>query len=703
MPSSYYLLNNEIRFSIEVSPKSLSYQDKEVNLPPKEAQTLQFALDNRDRMIKADEIAIHLWGEDAVNADYANKKSQAINHVSKIRRRLEQLGYRKDWLQTEEHQGYKITCSVKYISGEMLRQRTIERKVRKEIREHRINMFKYGGSSAFVTILFFFIIYMMFTKSSLSIANVSQLPPLSGVSIEPQFSPDGQAIAFSYETESGQAKIYLKVESDINYRALTSGGFDQSPAFSESGRRLAYHRTVDGQCQIRLLTLDSGYNKLGEDSKVADCSVTTDHSSISWVSEDVLLYTDRAVKGKPMAIHQLDLNTTKTAPYLAISDSDYYGSGYYFITYDRVNQALFVLDAEDWSKTNIYRVGADKKIVLLKTVKDVLKTIALFDNMVVYKDLDNQFKSFLLDDPEDVENVYTNQLTAISHPHINSRHNKIAFVTGVYYQSRIHRYSIDSGNSSEVIASDSKLSLPKASSEEILVISGESGINQIYSYANNSRYQLSNFNVNYKIVEVSSSADNNWLAINFATGTTLYKRDHMGLSEVKKFPLLTFPDFSPDSENLLLSDRNNDGTTQSKVIEYGLSSYQQSGQIKPTGVVINNARFGVYHQDRIIYVPSDNKGLYSFSIGSNVAINENIIVASPNGFALSDSHAFVATRDHQFVSVDINSGLVRKLPQYLYNEFSISENSIYYISQSMGNMDIVVGDIEKSKIAYNNL
>lgn len=224
----------------------------------------------------------------------------------------------------------------------------------------------------------------------------------------------------------------------------------------------------------------------------------------------------------------------------------------------------------------------------------------------------------------------------VSFPSINAQGGKIAFVSGDYYQSQIHRYSLETGESDEVISSKFKLKLPKTSKKELLVTSKESGITQIYAYANNTRYQLSSFKVNRKIVDFVSSEDQQWLAIYFATSTTLYKRDSRGLSEVKRFSLMTHPAFSPSSQRLLLSDQSGIQAS-SRIVEYDLSGFNTTGLIDPTGLVVNDARFGVYHRLGIIYTPQDNQGIYVFSVGSNSLINGDIQPINSEGFGLTDN------------------------------------------------------------------
>ena len=703
MSSSYFLINDEIRFYFESPTKSLYLHQQELHLTPREAQALQFLLDNRDGTIKPDDLAIHLWGEASVNVDYANKKSQAINLISKVRRRFEKLGYRVEWLKNQGNNGYKVNCSVDFISSEVLRQQSIERKVDLEKKQQRYKLVKYSGFSVLLTVLVFVLLYSVFAKSSIDIDNVSPLPPLSGISVEPNLSPDGKAVAFSYQSSDEQAQIYVKVDSDINYRLLTSGFLDQGPVFSPSGKRLVFHRLSEAGCEIRMLSLDEDYNLTDVDRKVADCSVYTAYSSISWVSESLLLFTNRTAEESPMQVYQVSLKSGNITPYLAIDSIDYYGAGYYFVSYDSNKETLFVLDGEDWGTTHIYRYGKDKKRVLLKTIKGVVKSITLMDNKVVFRDINNQLKAFRVDDPLDVEVIYSSPLSAISHPHINVTGSTIAYAKGNFYKSSIFRYDLKTGVRHEVMAATERLELPKATDKEVLVVARAEGIYQIYVYANNTRTQLSNFKVNHNIINYASSPDKRWLAIYFADGTRLYRRDQKGLIEVEWFKRLTHPGFSQSSQRLLLSQLQDFDSGQSRIVEYDLSQYHQTGKVESTDITVKDAAFGAYWDDGFIYTPSDKKGLYRLKVGKMTVINETIEPASPDSFCFTDTHVYLLTQDHKIVGVELQTGAVTVLPDILYGDFSISQNSIFHLEQSAGHMDIIVGDIIKNRISYNNL
>ncbi len=700
MPSSYFLINDEIRFYFEAPTKSLHCHQKEVNLTPREAQTLQYLLDKRGGAIKPDDLAVHLWGEASVNLDYANKKSQAVTLVSKVRRRFEQLDYRSDWLKNLDNQGYKVNCSVEFISSEVLRQQTIERKIQHEKLRQRRELVKYGSTSAFVSIFIFFLLYLVFAKSSIGIDNISQLPPLTGISAEPNLSPNGKAVAFSYESRDGHAQIYIKVDSDINYQTLTSGYFDQGPVFSPDGTRLAFHRRFEDDCEIRLIELDKDYHVKTADKKVVDCDPFTHFSSITWLSQNELLFTKRDAEESPMQVYKLDLDSGEVSTYLAINDKDNFGSGYYFVHYDIASETLLVMEGDEWSMSHIYRYGKNKQLVWLKTTKEVLKSISLLDNKVVFKDVDNQVKAFLIDDPTEIEVIYSHPLERISYPQVNVGGDKITYATGSYLKSSVHRYDLTNGSISETIAAKDKLELPKASEKEVLVVSSSSGIYQIYSYANNNRTQLTNFKVNHKIINYATSPNRRWLAIHFVQGTKLYQRDEKGLTQVQFFESMTHPGFSPKSQRLLLSDAQGGAlgveSGLARLVDFDLSKFHQTGRIETSGTTIKDAAFGAYSADGIVYTPANSKGLYLYKVGDISVINESIEPA-PESFGFTSSHVYLLTKDETMLEVALDTGEVRVLPTDLYGEFSVNQNSIFFLSETPGHMDIIIGDIIKNQ------
>ena len=706
MSGAYYLLNGELRFYFEAQNKTLQYNDQSTPVQNKEAQALLFALDNKDHFFTAEALAAHLWGQEAVDSDFFNKRGQAVNMISKLRRRMEKLKYKTPWLTTEENQGYQICCSVEYVSAEQIERKAKDIQQQSVKHHHRMNILRYGGSSAMLTVLLLIAIVLLLNAPELTVANTAPMPTLSGVSTEPKFSPDGRAIAFSYETrderDQPRARIYLKLQRDINYRALSQGSFDQAPAFSPSGRQLAFHRWEDGLCEIRLLQLDEDYNKMGPDVQVAECNGHSQYSSITWRSEQVLFFTDQPSDDMPANIYQLDLSSREKSLYLAFEHEAIYTPGYYFVHFDQAGQNLFALEGEGYALTNVFHIAEDEEGKPLarpiKRVNVTLNSVAVYKDKLIFRDQDNQLKAFALDDPDEVSLIYANPLIPLQYPNISQTSQQITFTTGEYYQSKINRYDIHSGEHFEVIGSDFRLTRLKANDDELLVVTKETGLNQIQVYEGNTAHQLSSFKVNHHILALDASADKRWVAVNFADGTTLYARDQRGLTRVKHFDAMMLPSFSPSGQRLLLSVQSTADGTLSSLQEFDLSSYHQTGQIDPSGVDIPDAKFGVYYDKGIVYTPADRAGIYRFELGGSSNITAHVSPIHTMGFGVYDGYVYTVTQDKRIVKVNMETGVVESLPQRLHGNITLAQNSIFYISESLGNMDIVVADLVGKKL-----
>lgn len=689
MTSAYYLLDGEIRFYHEDNPRTLHYQGNTVKLTPKEAQTLLFAVSKAGEIFRADDVAICLWGETQLNNDYHNKKSQAITHISKIRKRLDQLGYRDQWLQTEESQGYRLVCSVSLHQPATAQPR--ENKGLRLTARITAGQVLFGALSLLLMVS---LLYWVGQEPQVRVTNVKPLPPLSGVSSEPRFSPDGNAIVFSRELGSGQADINIKVESDIHYRRLTHGYFDQAPIFSPSGRLLAFHRMKGEQCMIVVLALDGQYQPIDKAKQVTGCSAATTYSSIAWLSESELLFTDRAAKDQPAQVYRFNLVSAERSEYLMLDDPDYFGAGFYYINYDIASQSLLVLDGVRWIDTNIYHVDGRGHKRLVKTVKDSLRSVGLYQGKIIYKDLDNQLKQFSLDRPANTQVIFANPLFPIDYPAVNASKGKLVFVSGEYYKTSIYRYDLATGEQTPVKVSDKYIQLPLAKKNEILALSRESGVNQVYGYrqvGQEGQYQLSDFLINHKIVAMASSEDERWFAITFPRGTTLYRRSDKGLTEVQHFPLMLWPDFSKSNQRLLMADQSKLLSDKFRLVEYDLSDYQQSGKVEPSGIVVNDALFGVYQDNGIVYTPENSQGVYQFTVGGSKVLNRDVYPITQSAFKYDNGYLYVAIRGRKLLKMSVVTGEYSELPSPLFSSFSVHDNALYYTIKETGDMDILQG------------
>ncbi len=697
---SYYLIDDNIEFHFEPQDMKLKRGDKTIKLRPMEVKTLLCILKKTGQYMTRGQIANGIW-QNVPSYDIQNKSAQATKYISIIRKQLAKIDIDESWLVTEEHLGYKVSCSVELVSVEaQKKQQQAQQKALGEAqknhvrRDTRIKILVNTIVTVSLTLIMIGAYNLFLTEKKVLIRSIVQLTSLSGVSIQPNYSTNGDALAFVHLTESGLSKILLKTEADINFHPLGDGEDDRSPSFSPTSKKLAYQRRTASDCQIRVIEFDGNYNKIRSDKAVANCSQFNFYSSIAWASDTVLYFTDQKAPSLPLGIYQVDLQTGKRSTYLEIDDKDYFGSGYYNITINAKSGDMIALDGEQYTKTNIYQVDTDKQKTLIKTIDDILLAIGIINDTLIFKDLDNQLKSFELGASSDnVSLVYPNPLKPIGNPVVNREQNKLSFISGEYYKSQIHSYSIKTGTSEEIIASNSQLRYPFSIENEVMFISRESGIKQIYSYHDNTRYQLTNFNTDPKIVGFTASRDKKWVAIAYKSGTSIYHRTNRGLTKLKHFPSLLFPSFKANGERLLLSRIKSSEVEDDKVEEYFLTKNSKAEAFEPTGIVINKAKYGIYHQSGIVYVPSTNDSVRLFTLESDTAIVSNISPLLPDSLALSKNYLFVATKTRELLKVDLSTAEAVKMPGHLFGQISVSDETIFYIAQKQGQMDIIDSDI----------
>ena len=694
----FILIEGDVEFHFQRQPR-LTRANRTIKLRPMEVKTLTFILSHTHQYLTKLDIARGIWGT-ILPHDEENKSAQAKKYVSMVRKHLGAMGIDDSWLMTEEHQGYKVNCRVEYISNEQrLREAQAAAQARQQaeesqnLRKTRVRIAMATVAGLMVTIALWFGLSWLFSEQSVRINNVVQLTSLSGLSRHPAYSFDGKAIAFVHTRTDGTSKILVKVEDDINYHVMTRGEQDLSPAFSPNGKRLAFQYKNAETCEIRMLNLDNQYQPIGDSIHLTHCHPNNSFAAIEWLSDEVLLFTDRSAQNQPNALYQYHLGHKRRQQLASVGDRGKVDPGFYDIFVNRQNGTVILLDTPDYVKTRVSRLDAKGEVQPLRLFNFILMSIALIDNRMVYRSMDNQLMSIELDNLDKPPRVvYPNPLKPIGYPVSNGAQNRLAFISGEFYKSHLHSWSISDGDSSEIISSRFRLTHPHAVADEVLFISRESGIKQIYSYKKHLRYQLTNFKTDPKISGFVASADKRWLAITSDNGTSIYRRHPKGLTQVKHFPSGAYPDFKDNGERLLLTMLDQQGG-QSEVREFQLDTTVRANAFEPTGIIIAKARFAMYHPSGILYVPSSNDQIRRFTLEKDESIIHNIRPANPDSIDASNDFLFVATKDRQLLKIDLRSHQVSTMAKHMYGQLTVNQNTLFYLTHSQGQMDIVVGQV----------
>ena len=142
-----------------------------------------------------------------------------------------------------------------------------------------------------------------------------------GEEIDPDFSPDGEQVVFSWDGEKqDNPDIYVKrLESDKPVRLTSHAASDRSPAWSPNGRWIAFQRWEEGDQGSVLLIPSIG----GPERKLTDLDSEAGFiSKMAWLPDSTgLIVSD----GRPRSIFVVSIETGKRRELVAAPDVGFLG------------------------------------------------------------------------------------------------------------------------------------------------------------------------------------------------------------------------------------------------------------------------------------------------------------------------------------------------------------------------------------------
>lgn len=492
--ADYYLINDQIKFYFDIEDQHIECQGLQESLEPKEAKILKYILENHvDGLIKSETILDNNW-------TYWSDKKVLQKVLSTLRRKFKLIGAAESGF-IAEGTHYKIKYRGVLVNDEVELQ-----KVKKANTNKVLNKINSAAIWAFIGAISIFLLIETRQEIDFKVDNIFQATALSGVSLYPALSPDGKAIAFAHKTEQGST-LYLKVESNLSYETLTEGHTDQMPAWSPSGRKIAFQRSIYGKkCEIRLIELDENYSPIGKDKKIFDCNPLSSFNSIAWKTDNEFFFTERQGQNTHYDIMTYSMIDNKTEPFFEFSfqDDAKIFSGHYFITYNQHDESLYSLSSPNFFATDINKFEMNGSQSIIYRVEDTLLSVATYQNTIVFKDIDNQLKAVSKDDSKHIATIYQNPLKPISYPKVSSNANKLLLLSGSLFKDNIYSLNIEDGSTTQVLSSQFRLESPQQINGKLYYISNRTGIRQIYFYDKLENKQITNFTKNHRIVHYLS-------------------------------------------------------------------------------------------------------------------------------------------------------------------------------------------------------
>jgi len=261
-------------FEVDIARRLLLRRGDPVMLTPKAFEILLVLIQNRERVVRKDELMKVVWPDAVV------EENNLTRNISSLRKALGEGPGENRFIVTVPGRGYQFAGEIPAAPTdsdvvferhsharvlieehsetdeaiEAIQTGTVEQKDRRRIG------YRLGWAAAACTLLFALAwLYQARRRAALPpprVVPVTSFPDWAECS---EISPDGNYVAFNRASDFPQASgIYLKQIGTENYRQLTQNGGDRCPAWSPDGRYLAFSRHEEQKRSIYLVSTLGG-------------------------------------------------------------------------------------------------------------------------------------------------------------------------------------------------------------------------------------------------------------------------------------------------------------------------------------------------------------------------------------------------------------------------------------------------------------
>lgn len=258
--ADFYQFGN---FRIDTDKQQLTRLGEEIDIRPRLFEVLLFLIRNRGKVVTREAILDQVWAGVAI--EDANV-SQAIHF---LRRLIDDPSREESWILTIPKRGYLFVSDATAEDPDSNPDCSsfesapaagwLPREESRSLATNRPGRVALLGLASLVLALSFVIgLYIIFRSSVRSLKILSHYT-IPSAQLDPEFSPDGQFLAFSGQGETGgNQDIYLKsVDHDQRIRLTTHPAADRSPVWSPDGKRLAFLRWSNADQEVaKVIVID---------------------------------------------------------------------------------------------------------------------------------------------------------------------------------------------------------------------------------------------------------------------------------------------------------------------------------------------------------------------------------------------------------------------------------------------------------------
>lgn len=308
-------------FEVDVSGEELRRNGLKVVLPHQPFQILARLIEHPGDIVTREELRRSLWAE-STHVDFDHCLNTAVN---KLREVLNDSAENPRFVETVPRKGYRFVAPVSHGAPASRAPRREEADapeikspppvVLAEVQRRRSNLFLMAMTAAAVLVLALVTWLALRNRpQTVLLPEAVAFTRFHGSEVTPSISPDGQQVAFSWNSEPGKNfNLYGKPLHGGEPRRLTeSASHDFGPAYSPDGQHIAfYRRSGDGAGLYSVPPTGGAARRLAglefgpPDPLTALSGTTTDLplQSVSWSPDgNYVAFVDRVSLGAPFSV-----------------------------------------------------------------------------------------------------------------------------------------------------------------------------------------------------------------------------------------------------------------------------------------------------------------------------------------------------------------------------------------------------------------